>query len=279
MTTRNGDIPPKKSPGRRAIGNAQLLDAAIEIFLENGFERTSIDAIAAAAGMAKRTIYSRFANKDEIFVAALKRAIARWAIPAEELQPPPGEAFEETLLRIGRALTRNVLKPEGVRLLRIAIAESERLPEIGSIFYWQSNETVTSFLIALFGRELGGRMTQPDQASMAAHAYLHLIAGGPANSAALGLPLNPEIVDAFTRHCIRLFLTGVRHEAAREDEPGGDEEPGQRLLTPPTAPARDAGKDRDAGNDLEEENRRLRDLLVKYALRIEQLERLASHIS
>ncbi len=46
----------RRGPGRPTRTNAELLDKALDLFLENGFERTSIDAITAAAGMAKRTV-------------------------------------------------------------------------------------------------------------------------------------------------------------------------------------------------------------------------------
>ena len=59
---------PRRSPGRPTRAQAierdrELLDTALNLFLEHGFERTSIEAITAAVGMAKRTIYSRFGDK------------------------------------------------------------------------------------------------------------------------------------------------------------------------------------------------------------------------
>ena len=60
-----------RRPGRPTLSDAQLLDIALDLFLENGFERTSIDAITAAAGMAKRTVYARYGDKETLFKAAL----------------------------------------------------------------------------------------------------------------------------------------------------------------------------------------------------------------
>ena len=50
-----------------------VLDAAYELFLEHGFEGTSMDAIAAAAGVSKPVVYDCFASKDELFTAMLDR--------------------------------------------------------------------------------------------------------------------------------------------------------------------------------------------------------------
>ncbi len=50
-----------------------VLDAAHDLFLRNGFEGTSMDAIAAAAGVSKPVVYDCFASKDELFTAMLDR--------------------------------------------------------------------------------------------------------------------------------------------------------------------------------------------------------------
>ncbi|MDQ3573198.1 MAG: TetR/AcrR family transcriptional regulator [Actinomycetota bacterium] len=50
-----------------------VLDAAYELFLESGFEGTSMDAIAQAAGVSKPVVYDCFSSKDELFTALLDR--------------------------------------------------------------------------------------------------------------------------------------------------------------------------------------------------------------
>jgi len=50
-----------------------VLDAAYDLFLANGFEGTSMDAIAAAAGVSKPVVYDCFRSKDELFTAMLDR--------------------------------------------------------------------------------------------------------------------------------------------------------------------------------------------------------------
>lgn len=56
----------------------QLLDAALELFNERGFAGAGIDAILARAGVAKMTLYKHFGSKDELILAALRRADERW---------------------------------------------------------------------------------------------------------------------------------------------------------------------------------------------------------
>ena len=51
----------------------QVLDAALELFLERGYEGTSMSAVAEAAGVTKPVVYACFAGKDELFRALLRR--------------------------------------------------------------------------------------------------------------------------------------------------------------------------------------------------------------
>src|ERR1043166_8675813 len=122
LTAEAEPVVARRGPGRPSLSNEELLDKALDLFLELGFERTSIDAIAAAAGMAKRTIYARYGDKLSLFRAALHRAIEEWIVPVESLQAAETDDLEETLLAIARLLVANIMRPGGIRLLRITNA-------------------------------------------------------------------------------------------------------------------------------------------------------------
>ena len=67
-----GGRPTREEAERR---HRALLDAATALFLERGLNGASIDAIAERAGVAKRFIYARYADKAELFVAAIGRFV------------------------------------------------------------------------------------------------------------------------------------------------------------------------------------------------------------
>jgi AcrR family transcriptional regulator len=232
---------PRRGPGRPTLSNEELLDRALNLFLENGFERTSIDAIAASTGMAKRTLYLRYEDKFALFKAALERAIDEWIIPVEQLRAAETDDFEETLLRIGQMLLANVMSPKGLRMLRITNAESARMPEIGAYTYRQGTERTLAYLADLFRRRApaGGEMADADEAAL---AFMNLVVSGPPVMAAWGVALDQAAIDAQTRHSVRLFLLGLLPRGA-----GGG------------TPTADAAA-------LEGENRRLRNLLVEAML-------------
>lgn len=201
-----GDQAIRRRPGRPSLSNEELLDKALDLFLEKGFDGTSIDAITVAAGMAKRTVYARYGDKTRLFKAALSRAIDEWIVPVENLRALETADLEHSLVRIGDALVANVLQPAGLRLMRLTNAESVRMPEISVENVRLGTEPTLTYLADLFARRAG---LEPDRAREAGQAFLNLIVAGPANSAAWGLDLDMAAVKRQTRFGVRLFLHGL----------------------------------------------------------------------
>ena len=87
-----------------------VLDAAYRLFLEHGYERASMDAIAAAAGVSKPVVYDCFRSKDELFNAMLDREEERiLSETAAALRTSGGaEDPEGTLIRGYTAFLRAV---------------------------------------------------------------------------------------------------------------------------------------------------------------------------
>jgi AcrR family transcriptional regulator len=101
--TRSSDLPPRKraahlGPERR---RPLVLDAAYDLFIEKGFEGTSMDSIAAAAGVSKPVVYDCFRSKDELFTAMLDREEERILVETGEALATTGAAEdpEATLIR------------------------------------------------------------------------------------------------------------------------------------------------------------------------------------
>lgn len=207
----------ERRPRRPSLSNEEFLDQALDLFLEQGFERTSIEAITASVGMAKRTVYLRYGDKTALFKAALQRAIEEWIVPVERLRAAETRDLEASLLAIGQILVENILSPAGLRLLRLTNAESARMPEIGDYTVHQGTDQTIAYLADLFRRHLGAEFAEADDA---AEAFLALVVGGPANAAAWGVTHDRTTIDRRTRYSIRLFLHGMlpAHAAAPADD-------------------------------------------------------------
>lgn len=200
----SADVGPRRRPGRPSLSNEQLLDHALDLFLQQGFERTSIEGICQAAGMAKRTVYARYGDKETLFKAALQRAIQDWIVPVEALRAAETEDFEESLLAIGRILLANINSPAGQRLLRLTNAESGRMPEIGAFSVEQGTRPTIEYIADLFRRRIGAHF----DLEFAGEAFLNLITG-PSISAAWGVAVDPAALEGHTRNAVRLFLYGL----------------------------------------------------------------------
>ncbi len=74
--------------------NGELLDRALDLFLEHGFAATTIEMISASLGMGRRTIYARYGDKEMLFRAALQKAIDEWIVPVEDLRAAEAESLE-----------------------------------------------------------------------------------------------------------------------------------------------------------------------------------------
>ncbi|MFI4964479.1 MAG: TetR/AcrR family transcriptional regulator [Caulobacterales bacterium] len=129
----------------------RILDVAQEVFLEEGFANASMSTIAARLGGSKGTLYNYFKSKDDLFNAYVERRCL-WQ-QDEVFALKPGETAAQALLRIGRSFLAHVVNETTLRNFRLIVAEAERAPEIGRIFYdagpKQGSERLAEFLASL----------------------------------------------------------------------------------------------------------------------------------
>src|SRR5687768_10051709 len=123
----------KLSGGRPTREGAELLsekiiDVAGRLMLEHGYAGTSIEAVASAAGVAKRTLYHRFPDKRDLFTAVIQRRRDQFLAPVAEISAAGG-AIEAQLKRIGRHILDWGLQPDSIAMKRLLVAEAERFPQ------------------------------------------------------------------------------------------------------------------------------------------------------
>src|SRR3954471_3682350 len=102
-----------------------ILWVAKEVFLELGFERASMDEVAARAGTSKRSLYAHFESKEKLFLAVIEFArellLGKLKVPGEDSDKPA----EALTLFCGRYL--EMLTYQGwIRMCRVSLAEAER---------------------------------------------------------------------------------------------------------------------------------------------------------
>lgn len=213
MTERDSSV--QRGAGRPTREQAQarheqLLDAALDLFLEHGYELATIEMIAARVHMTKRTVYARHPDKASLFHAATQRAIERQVVPTQALEDADRGDLAETLEAIARLRIHQVMTPNGVRLQRIINTESYRFPELFTSNYQQSAKPVIEFVAGLFDRAIAAGEIAPTDSDLAARAFLSLVVGGWVRAIVNGREPTPTELDTQVHFTVGLLLNGLR---------------------------------------------------------------------
>ena len=180
-TDTDGDAPKRpRRAGRLASGGA-IREAAATLFLEKGYQATSMDDIAAAAQVSKQTIYTHFANKDELFADLVLGNAERVEEFVGAIARTVGDAgdLEIGMRQLARVYIRLVMRPEVLRLRRLVLGEVGRFPDLARTYYERVPGRVIDALAALFA-DLAheGRLRLQDP-SLAAQHFASLTLGIP----------------------------------------------------------------------------------------------------
>jgi AcrR family transcriptional regulator len=139
--------PPKELAGEV---DTRILDAARQIFLERGFEGASIDEVAEVARSGKATIYARFRDKRALFTQVVTRDVLS-GLTEFKPEPPTGATFEERLVSAASTLLHWCLDRDRIALMRLAIAEARRFPDLASTVSRTARNLSTDLGVRLLG--------------------------------------------------------------------------------------------------------------------------------
>lgn len=153
--------------------SSKILDAAQTLFLAQGFERTSIDQIATAAHVAKRTLYSRFDGKVGVFDAVIKRRIDTNLLEIGVLDVDNLD-LEEKLRRLAYVLLDHILDREAIELDRAITAEAARFPNLARLYREHAAPRYTQFIATML-QSSSQYSRSSDQADRDAHTFLILL--------------------------------------------------------------------------------------------------------
>lgn len=125
-----------KAPSRKPATQGKresVLDAAVELFLSEGFDRTSMDAVAALAGVSKTTVYAHFADKVELFRAVTERSGASLDVDLDEVMHASTQDPQERLALIVFKILEGTAAPHYLAFLRVMVTEAVRRPELSQV--------------------------------------------------------------------------------------------------------------------------------------------------
>lgn len=164
-----------------------IVDAAITTFLQKGYVGTSMDEIAALAGVSKQTVYKHFDDKERLFSEVVTSTVDEASDPvhAEVLALRDSGDLAADLRDLARRQLALVLQPRLMQLRRLVIAEATRFPELGRTFYEQGPGRTMAALAVTFERLAERGLLTVDDPELAASQFNWLVMAEPLNQAML----------------------------------------------------------------------------------------------
>jgi AcrR family transcriptional regulator len=197
------------SPAKRAA----ITRAALEVFVREGYARASVDAIAEAAGVSKRTIYDYYGGKERLFVSAVRETATSQASAFDELLDRTlGEVtdLQAALTAFGRAFATEIARSaERAAVMRLMIAEASHFPDL---IRERPEDRPVQRALADRLAELGeqGLLEVPDP--LEAAEFLGLLVTGRVNNRSWygAVRLDDAEIDRLVTGGVRVFLRAYR---------------------------------------------------------------------
>lgn len=121
----NGNTRARQLAARRE----QLIAVAEQLFLQNGFANTSVNAIVRVAGGSLATLYAEFGSKEALFECVLSERAARF-FPEERSVPPQTLDAPTELRALATHMLKRMLSDDGLAVYRLAVHEAPRFPAL-----------------------------------------------------------------------------------------------------------------------------------------------------
>jgi len=196
-----------KDPAKRSA----ILAAAKSLFLAHGYEGSSMDAIAAEAGVSKLTVYSHFNDKETLFAAAVASKCQE-ELPPLFFEQDPGVSLEQVLLEVGRRFHLLINSPESVAMHRLMVAQGGHNPELSRLFFEAGPQRILDATTQLLARADHNGQLRVREPQRAAEHFLSMIKGACHLRLLIGCcePPRGQDAEAHVQDVVQLFLRAYR---------------------------------------------------------------------
>lgn len=157
----------------RDLRRRAILEVARAVFAEEGYAAASMSSIAARVGGSKATLYNYFRSKEELFAAIVHARCEEEGSVVFNFDLADDD-LASTLQRVGEGFLRMIISDETMAMHRVILAEIERFPELGRIFYEGGPRRGIVRLAAFLERAMAERRLRRADADLAAEQFLTL---------------------------------------------------------------------------------------------------------
>ncbi len=164
---------------RTNLKRSAILDAATRLFLQQGYQGTTMDDIAAAAGVSKQTVYKQFRDKERLFADIVLGITDR----AQAIVLTIGALFDEIedveqgLTRLAHVYATAVVSPQVIRLRRLVIGEADRFPDLASTYFDRAPRRGIEAIAAGFDLLVDRGLLHIEDTGEAAVQFAYLVLG------------------------------------------------------------------------------------------------------
>jgi Bacterial regulatory proteins, tetR family/AefR-like transcriptional repressor, C-terminal domain len=150
----------KREPSRNT--RQVVLDAALETFIELGYQGTSMAHVAEKAGVIKQTIYRYFDNKEALFREIITCSTVD--VVKNELKAVSNQKLstQAKLRKVAETIMGRHKNPQFTKLIRTIIAESGRFPELGQLFSSATIKPGLDLIVHILGEDPTYKIPDPE---------------------------------------------------------------------------------------------------------------------
>jgi TetR/AcrR family transcriptional repressor of mexJK operon len=167
-------------PGSARTKRQTIADAALQVFLRQGFAGASVDEIAAEARVSKPTIYAHFGSKEELFRRIIAAIVADAQSALTAFTPAPAPDAQDVLRELSEyaeVWMSSILQPNLLALRRLVIGDSARFPDVALAYYQGGPARVEAQLAARLGQLAEAGYLALADPLVAAQRFGYLIVG------------------------------------------------------------------------------------------------------
>jgi TetR/AcrR family transcriptional repressor of mexJK operon len=191
-----------------------ILKAAQKLFVTQGYSDVSMDALALAVPVSKRTLYNHFSDKKALFTAVMTRRCQFMADSIKEILVKDEQNVEQTLTVCGRHFLDVVLHPDAINIYRTAITQAPHFPDMGKLFYESGPKRSMKILAEYLGSYLTtldsrGILHVPDS-MRAAGVFFSMLVGRMQMRILLGVDkrIGRKEIEDHIGYVVQVFLCG-----------------------------------------------------------------------
>jgi TetR/AcrR family transcriptional repressor of mexJK operon len=182
MTSVDPAEQPERNSDRR---HREIREAAIGVFLANGYDGATMEDIAVRAGVSKQTVYKHFIDKQNLFaeivLSTTDQMDALVGLIAERLTDAADLA--QDLEYLATSFLGALMQPRVLRLRRLVISSADRFPQIATAWYEQGFERVLGVLAKSFQGLADRHLLEVEDPSTAAEHFVGMLFWIPVNKA------------------------------------------------------------------------------------------------